>query len=83
MTTMIYSKKRSLFGKQVKAKDLAYQELEDISLKLLHYQNEQMLVNKQVMYLQERQAQLRKQTLDGVFDTVPTYVAPYTVKDVE
>ena len=83
MTTAPYIKKRSMFGKQAKAKDLAYQELEAISLKLLHYQNEQLLVNKQVMYLQERQAQLRKQTLDGVFDNVPTYAVPNTGKAAE
>ena len=59
MNTVPYTKKKSLFAKQIPASKLAEAELEDINHKLLHYQNEQMLVNKQVNYLEERKKQLR------------------------
>lgn len=63
-----YIKKKSLFSKDPSAQELAQLELEDINLKLLHYQNEQLLVNKQVIYLEERKMQLRKQLADGYFE---------------
>lgn len=66
-----YIKKKSLFGKETTAQELAKMELEDINLKLLHYQNEQLLVNKQVTYLEERKVQLRKQLADGYFGASP------------
>lgn len=62
-----YMKKKSMFGKQIPASKLAEAELEDINHKLLHYQNEQMLVNKQVNYLEERKKQLRNQIREGYF----------------
>lgn len=69
-----YMKKKSLFTKQVPASKLAEAELEDINHKLLHYQNEQMLVNKQVQYLEERKQQLRNQIREGYFSTYETPV---------
>ena len=62
-----YMKKKSMFGKQIPASKLAEAELEDINHKLLHYQNEQMLVDKQVNYLEERKKQLRNQIREGYF----------------
>lgn len=73
MNTTPYMKKKSMFGKQASASDLAAAELEDINHKLLHYQNEQMLVDKQVRYLEERKKQLRGQISEGYFSS---YVAP-------
>lgn len=67
MNTAPYMKKKSLFAKQMPASKLAEAELEDINHKLLHYQNEQMLVNKQVNYLEERKKQLRNQIREGYF----------------
>ena len=67
MNTSPYTKKKSLFAKQIPASKLAEAELEDINHKLLHYQNEQMLVNKQVNYLEERKKQLRNQIREGYF----------------
>ena len=68
-----YMKKKSMFGKQIPASKLAEAELEDINHKLLHYQNEQMLVDKQVNYLEERKKQLRNQIREGYFSN---YEAP-------
>lgn len=62
-----YMKKKSMFSKAPTAQELAVLELEDINLKLLHYQNEQLLVNKQVTYLEERKLQLRSQVAEGYF----------------
>lgn len=67
MNTAPYMKKKSLFSKQVSASELAAAELDDINHKLLHYQNEQMLVDKQVRYLEDRKMQLRSQISEGYF----------------
>lgn len=72
MTTVPYMKKKSLFAKQVPASKLAEAELEDINHKLLHYQNEQMLVDKQVNYLEDRKKQLRNQIREGYFSNYET-----------
>lgn len=72
MTTVPYMKKKSMFGKQASASELAEAELEDINHKLLHYQNEQMLVDKQVNYLEERKKQLRNQIREGYFSNYET-----------
>ena len=72
MSTAPYMKKKSMFGKQASASELAVAELEDINHKLLHYQNEQMLVSKQVNYLEERKKQLRNQIREGYFSNYET-----------
>lgn len=59
--------KKSFWGKAPTAEQLAKSELEQISMKLLHYQNEEALARLQVVYLEERKTQLQGQLNAGYF----------------
>lgn len=72
-----FKPRKTLFGKDITATDMARQELDEISIKLLHYQNEELLAQSHVAYLLKRKAQVQEQFDTGYFDVnIPTSPRP-------